>query len=138
LKRSVKVGFWSIGALLLVVAATPPILSATPAEPAYLCASCHTMEPWHESYLADSHGGAITCSACHTPHGLKGLAFKYGDGARHVVAQVLGAKPEEIRISSQGLEIVLNNCASCHTDSAHAQQPDVKYCINCHAEIPHG
>jgi cytochrome c nitrite reductase small subunit len=126
-----------LGALLLLVLAAPPILSATPAEP-NLCGACHAMAPWHDSYLTNKHAGQITCSDCHTPPGLRGLLTKYGDGSRHLLAQAAGVNPEEIRISERGMEVVLDNCITCHAATEHAANPDSRYCISCHADQPHG
>lgn len=138
MKRSFKTALWSLGALLLLVVIAPPILSATPAEPKYLCGACHAMAPWHESYLANTHAGQISCSDCHVRHGIQGLVTKYSDGAGHLLAQLRGARPEDIRISEHGLEAVLDNCIACHADSEHATNPDARYCISCHADQPHG
>jgi cytochrome c nitrite reductase small subunit len=137
-KRFVKIALWSAGALLLALLLTPPILSATPAEPKYLCASCHTMAPWYDSYRVSAHGGAVTCSDCHSRHGLAGLAQKYTDGARHVLAELAGVRPEAIRLSPDGLDTVMANCASCHATVEHARDPGAAYCISCHADEPHG
>ncbi|HWI65251.1 MAG TPA: NapC/NirT family cytochrome c [Symbiobacteriaceae bacterium] len=139
MKRPVKFTLWFIGALFALMLVAPPILSATPAEPKYMCAQCHTMTAQYETYTASKHSGEITCSECHVPNGfVSGLATKYTDGARHVFATLKGTKAEEIRITSHSLETVLDNCARCHTDVEHATQKESRYCITCHADEAHG
>lgn len=139
MKRSVKISLWFVGALFALLLIAPPILSATPAEPKYLCAQCHTMDHQYQTFTASKHSDKITCSDCHVPHGFAtGLATKYSDGARHVFATLGGTKAEEIRITSDALETVLANCASCHTSTEHATRPESKYCITCHADEAHG
>jgi cytochrome c nitrite reductase small subunit len=139
LKRSIKITLWSICALFALVLIAPPILSATPAESKYLCAQCHTMDHQYQTFTESNHAGEITCSDCHVPQGLvSGLATKYTDGARHVLATLEGTKAEDIRITNHALETVLANCASCHTSTDHAKQPESKYCITCHAGEAHG
>ncbi|HWI52124.1 MAG TPA: NapC/NirT family cytochrome c [Symbiobacteriaceae bacterium] len=138
MKRPVKLTLWFVGALFALLLVAPPILSATPAEPRYLCAQCHTMDHQYQSFTASKHHGEITCSDCHVPHGISGLATKYSDGARHIFATLAGTEAEAIRITPHALQTVLANCASCHTDVAHATQPESKYCITCHAEEAHG
>jgi len=138
LTRSGKLGLWSAGILFVLLLAAPAVLSATPAEPKYLCAQCHAMERQYETFTASKHNGVITCSDCHVEPGLVGLAGKYTDGARHAVATLGGVKPEDIRITSHALETALANCIRCHADSEHAAAPESKYCISCHADEAHG
>lgn len=138
MKRSVKLVLWSVGALFVLLLLAPAVLSATPAEPRYLCAQCHVMAHQYQTFAASKHHGKITCSDCHVEPGVSGLAAKYTDGARHAFAALGGAKAEDIRITSHALETALANCIRCHADSEHASQPDSKYCISCHAEESHG
>jgi len=139
LRRPVKVTLWFVCAFFAVVLAAPSILSATPAEPKYLCAQCHVMDAQYQTFTASKHNAVITCSDCHIPDGFAaGLATKYTDGARHVVATLRGTKAEDIRITSHSLETVLDNCVRCHTDVEHATQADSRYCMSCHAEESHG
>lgn len=138
MKRFGKPILWSVGLLFALLLAAPAVLSATPAEPRYLCAQCHTMERQYETFMVSAHAGEITCSDCHVQPGVAGLITKYTDGARHAFATLRGVKAEDIRITSHGLETALANCASCHADSEHASQPESKYCISCHAEESHG
>lgn len=138
MKKPVKYLLWLLGALFGLVLAAPPILSATPAEPRYICAQCHTMQAQYESFTASKHNGQISCSDCHAPDGLvAGLVTKYSAGAKHLVATVAGTKAEEIRITSHSLETVMDNCARCHADVEHATLPESRYCISCHAEEAH-
>ena len=139
MKRPVKITLWFVCALFAILLVSPPILSATPAEPKYLCAQCHVMDAQYQSFTASKHNGEITCSDCHIPNGLvTGLTTKYTDGARHVFATLRGTKAEDIRITSHSLETVLDNCTRCHTDVPHAVQAESRYCITCHAEEAHG
>lgn len=140
MKRSMKLALWCAGIVFAILLITPSILSATPAEPRYLCAQCHAMDAEYHSYLNSSHAGQVTCSSCHVPHDnlVAGLTAKYTDGAKHLLATARGVNPDEIRISEHGLDVVMANCASCHRDVEHATQPDARYCITCHAEEPHG
>lgn len=139
MKRPVKITLWFVCALFAVLLVAPPILSATPAEPKYLCAQCHAMSAQYESFTASKHNGEITCSDCHIPGGfVTGLTTKYTSGARHVFATLRGTNPDDIRITPHSLETVLDNCARCHTDVTHATQPESRYCITCHAEEAHG
>lgn len=138
MKRSGKFIWWVIFAFFALLLATPAVLSATPAEPAYLCAQCHAMEHQYQTFVASKHNGEITCSDCHVQPGLAGLVAKYTDGARHAFATLGGVKAEDIRITSHALETALANCTRCHADSEHATQPESKYCISCHAEESHG
>lgn len=117
----------------------PGAIQSAGAEPS-ACASCHVMESKvHTFKTSDSvHKTEISCSDCHLPAGMEGLVEKYKVGFRHVMVNLSGDAPAEIKLRSQDREWVISNCVRCHATEEHIQQVGKNACLTCHATDPHG
>jgi len=125
------------------------------------CASCHSMETFHQAWVNGKHGvgkkGIVVakCVDCHLPHDnmvhylwAKGIA-----GTKDAVATVFGYEPDWIENLEEREEYTYESgCRRCHVNlvapgipikafTAHRQyelgETD-KTCISCHTDVGHG
>lgn len=140
MRRSLLLGLVA-GAVLITGAALfgPGAIQAAGAEPA-TCGSCHVMEAKVNSFThSDSvHKTEISCSDCHLPVGMEGLVEKYKTGFRHVMVNLKGDAPEELKLRPSDREMVIANCVRCHSEEEHIQEVGKNACLTCHATNPHG
>lgn len=115
------------------------------------CINCHVMLPQYASWRKSSHVRVASCMDCHVPHDnvLHKYEFKIKDGLRHATVFTMHAEPQVIRIKSDGIRVVQENCIRCHApvledvSSYHVTYDDWKkgngkLCWECHRDVPHG
>ncbi|HYF95327.1 MAG TPA: cytochrome c3 family protein [Symbiobacteriaceae bacterium] len=117
----------------------PGAIKAAGAEPA-TCGSCHVMESKVHSFQnSDSiHKSEISCSDCHLPTGMEGLVEKYKTGFRHIMTNMKGEAPAELRLRPSDREWVVANCVRCHKEEEHIKEVGKTACLTCHSTNPHG
>lgn len=121
-------------AALVLLVGGPSVITATGAEPA-TCATCHSMQEFRTTHAQSDHA-AVACTQCHLPQGLASIPAKYEAGFKHVWATITGY--EEIQLSAESEQILLDNCIACHIQTDHVRVPDNRGCLNCHFDDPHG
>lgn len=109
------------------------------------CANCHIMQPQYDSWQKASHHTVATCVDCHLPHEFvaKYIA-KAENGYWHSKGFTFQDFHEPIRIREKNVEVLQENCLSCHQQMVHELAPgatkllDEVNCIHCHASVGHG
>ncbi len=127
------------------------------------CSSCHTMQPFVETYALDTHGGrnprglAADCVDCHLPHEspARYLAAKVATGIHDGWAELaaLFREPDWIAgLDQRGEYVYDSGCLLCHArlQEAADQQPTAVFahqtyfngdgrlqCVTCHAHVGH-
>lgn len=115
------------------------------------CINCHLMTPHYATWQYSSHGRDVTCNDCHVPQDnfINKYMFKAKDGMRHASVFTLRTEPDVIRIKSDGIEVVQNNCIRCHEkhlgETSLSDNTGESYthgegrlCWTCHRHVPHG
>jgi cytochrome c nitrite reductase small subunit len=116
------------------------------------CINCHVMTTEYASWQKSSHARVATCNDCHVPQDnfVRTYAFKASDGLRHATMFTLRLEPQVIRIKEAGINVVQENCMRCHNHIIHRsflttevtlrsrEGGEVKFCWDCHREVPHG
>lgn len=108
------------------------------------CVNCHIMQPNFDSWQKASHHAWATCVDCHLPNDFvsKWLA-KAENGFWHSKGFTLQDFPEPIMIRQRNLDVLQDNCRSCHsgilqgTLSAKGRD-DAINCVHCHLSSGHG
>ena len=109
------------------------------------CVNCHIMQRQFDGWQASSHHTVATCVDCHLPHSFipKYLA-KAENGYRHGEKFTTQKFEEPITVKARGIEILQQNCVTCHDPLVHeiATGPRPKIddlrCTHCHARVGHG
>jgi cytochrome c nitrite reductase small subunit len=111
-----------------------------------VCANCHIMREYLESWQKSSHHARAVCNDCHTPHSLLGkLASKADNGWNHSVKFTLQNFGDPIRIREVNAEKLQQNCLRCHQEFVSEVQSltphagaRAAYCSRCHSGVGHG
>jgi cytochrome c nitrite reductase small subunit len=109
-----------------------------------ICANCHIMRDYLDSWQKSSHHTRAVCNDCHTPHSLvPKLWTKADNGWNHSVKFTLQNFQEPIRIRPVNSERLHANCIACHeelvSDIRHGgYRDDEADCTRCHAGVGHG
>ncbi|MDR1309991.1 MAG: cytochrome c nitrite reductase small subunit [Deltaproteobacteria bacterium] len=117
---------------------------------AEVCATCHVMGPYYQSWSNSSHAVWANCNDCHVPQDklLRKWAFKATDGLYHAAVFTLRAEPQVIRPREGTFAVLQENCLRCHEplvrefakmspDYGSVRNGDKKACWDCHRETPH-
>jgi cytochrome c nitrite reductase small subunit len=109
------------------------------------CVNCHIMRSQYDSWQKSSHHGAAVCIDCHLPHSfIAKYVAKAENGWRHSEKFTTQTFAEPIRVQQRGLEILQENCVTCHEQLSHAiafaprGEKDELTCVHCHAGVGHG
>ncbi|MCC6229082.1 MAG: cytochrome c nitrite reductase small subunit [Phycisphaerales bacterium] len=113
------------------------------------CVNCHVMRDEYDGWQKGSHHAAATCNDCHVPQDLIGkYATKAEHGWRHSKGFTLQDFHEPIRITTESLVVVQDNCVRCHGEfvSAVATSRGTQHgmmigdlnCVHCHSHVGHG
>lgn len=138
-----------IGALTLVYAEAFSYLSNDPA----VCANCHIMNEYLETWRRGPHHHVAGCVDCHLPSALVAkYVAKAQNGWHHSVGFTFQSpRPdapgedrvfvEPIRIQPANRDILEENCLRCHADLVHDIVPGrggAIPCSHCHQTAGHG
>ena len=109
------------------------------------CTNCHIMQPQYDGWEKSPHHAVATCNDCHTPHNLvQKYISKARNGWNHSTAFTFQNFEEPIRIKPGNLEILNENCRSCHEDLVnqitghYGDEDEDLLCVNCHRSVGHG
>ncbi|MDR1394936.1 MAG: cytochrome c nitrite reductase small subunit, partial [Deltaproteobacteria bacterium] len=115
-----------------------------------VCANCHIMGPYFQSWLKSSHNVWANCNDCHVPNDTKFRywAFKAFDGLYHSAVFTLRLDTEVIRQREISNQVVYLNCLRCHSplvteylkmgpDYRAVTDGRKKVCWDCHQDLPH-
>jgi cytochrome c nitrite reductase small subunit len=107
------------------------------------CINCHIMQDQHDSWLKSSHHAHATCNDCHLPHGATRWIAKADNGFFHSWAFTFQDFHEPIQIKQRNLQILQDNCVSCHQTMTHQMLPatvagEATSCFHCHHSVGHG
>ena len=95
----------AVGALLLGAVAVPLTNHPT------FCASCHTIQPSHDSWMKSSHKD-VTCVACHVRPGVEGwIHDKAWAGTKDLAIYALGTPTDPANLKAR---VDSNVCLGCH------------------------
>jgi cytochrome c nitrite reductase small subunit len=115
----------------------PPKLLAKTDTPGF-CVSCHVMEAEYEAWFHSGAHSRAKCTDCHLPN--QNLAAHYVwkavDGFKEVVIFHTGKVPEQIILSSHGMNVLQQNCIRCH-EAAVTMMDQERRCWKCHRGITH-
>ncbi|MGD0013627.1 MAG: cytochrome c nitrite reductase small subunit [Bryobacteraceae bacterium] len=102
-----------------------------------VCANCHVMREYRDSWQKASHHLRAVCNDCHTPHALlpKYLA-KAENGWNHSLKFTLQNFPDPIRIRRVNVERIEGNCICCHAEMV-SEMAGLQ-CLQCHTGAGHG
>jgi len=106
------------------------------------CINCHVMREHFDAWQHSSHQRVAVCNDCHVPQDTIGKYFaKAEHGWRHSKAFTLQNFAEPIRITSDDLKIVQDNCVRCHqamVDQMHISPTGERAeCVHCHQTVGH-
>lgn len=106
------------------------------------CVNCHVMREHFDAWQHSSHQRVAVCNDCHVPQDTIGKYFaKAEHGWRHSKAFTLQNFAEPIRITSDDLKIVQDNCVRCHqamVDQMHISPTGERAeCVHCHQTVGH-
>jgi len=107
------------------------------------CNSCHIMDSAFGSFQESNHAH-LDCNDCHAPTDgllLVKLSFKARAGAGHIYYNTIGrgSIPDVLHATTDSVEVVNNNCISCHEPSIQAvNHASKENCADCHRSVPHG
>lgn len=115
------------------------------------CVNCHVMRPEYATWQHSSHREVAVCNDCHVPQDniFNKYFFKAKDGLRHATIFTLRTEPQVIKMHSDGIKVVQENCKACHfelnkevalleVDGSNYLHGEGKLCWDCHREVPHG
>lgn len=108
-----------------------------------ICANCHVMNNYYDSWIKSSHHAVAVCNDCHTGHTLVTKYYAKGrNGIRHAVAFTLGGFHEPIQITEFNRKVAENNCRYCHQEIVQNIDADIAHreplqCIHCHFNVGH-
>lgn len=109
------------------------------------CVNCHIMREQYSGWLTSTHGQVATCNDCHVPHALLSKYLgKAANGWHHSVAFTTQDFDEPIRIKPSNVEVLEQNCRSCHGElvadiSGHyGSDEEGPACVHCHRSVGHG
>lgn len=110
-----------------------------------VCANCHVMQSYLDSWQRSGHHHVAVCNDCHLPHEFPWkYVAKADNGLFHSYAFTTGDFPEKILIKERNRRIVRENCEACHARLADAalasspHAPDGLSCLHCHGDVGHG
>ncbi len=111
-----------------------------------VCANCHVMQSYYDSWRKSSHHAVAGCVDCHLPHPiLPKLIAKGENGYHHSKAFTLQDFPDKILIKKKNSRILENACLDCHGDitaqmtAFHGATLDKSSsCVRCHTLVGHG
>jgi cytochrome c nitrite reductase small subunit len=135
-----------LGSYTLVAAKATSYLSERPA----VCANCHIMGPYFQSWLKSSHNVWANCNDCHVPMdtAFRFWSYKAVDGLYHSYMFSFGPEAQVIRPRETSNQVMLENCLRCHSplvteftkmgpDYYSVLNGDKKVCWDCHREMSH-
>jgi cytochrome c nitrite reductase small subunit len=106
------------------------------------CNSCHIMDSAFGSFQESNHAH-LQCNDCHAPTDnlLVKLSFKARAGAGHMYYNTIGrgSIPDVLHATSDSVDVVNDNCISCHEPSLQeVSHTSKETCSDCHRSVPHG
>ena len=109
-----------------------------------VCANCHVMQDYYDSWQRSGHHHVAGCIDCHLPHDTLGkYVSKADNGFFHSMAFTLQNFHEPIQIKPRNRRITQQDCVSCHADAVQAMLPaspdeEAPSCVHCHDDVGHG
>ncbi|MFS1513700.1 cytochrome c3 family protein [Chengkuizengella sp. SCS-71B] len=109
---------------------------------AEFCSTCHPMDTAYSSF-SDSIHANLDCNTCHAPtdNFVEKILFKSKAGLHDIYMNTLNVDeiPDVIHAKAATVEVVQENCVSCHENSINNVSHNVKStCVECHRQVPHG
>jgi cytochrome c nitrite reductase small subunit len=111
-----------------------------------ICANCHIMRDYYDSWARSSHHAVATCNDCHAPHDLVGkYVTKAENGFWHSKAFTFQDFHDPLIIRPRNSRVLQESCIYCHRELVadvlgHGQVTDggAMACARCHGGVGHG
>ena len=130
-----------LGMIVAVVGMGVSVAGYDMAESPAFCGSCHSMTQAHATWQASNHK-QIDCTECHLPNNNLAvkLIAKGQTGMNDVYHETLRDYPANIRLTTQGMTILKDNCLRCHQSTVENTKMAAggQDCTKCHRGLVHG